>query len=114
MSTDEVTGPVAVRLRCDMNAEGQFVIELEENTVCPKCDMEAVQTNDKVVENNAVRPKSDIDAGEMTDNKIEKNEIRRESDMDAQTFDQVAENRHENENGAAAAKRNLKPMMMSS
>ena len=38
--TDEVTGFIAVRPRCDMVAEGQFVIEFEENTVCPKCDME--------------------------------------------------------------------------
>ena len=62
MLTDEVTGPIAVRPRCEMVSEAQFVIELEENTVFPKCDMEANETNGKEVENNAVRPKSDMDA----------------------------------------------------
>ena len=62
MLTDEVTGPIEVRPRCDMVLEGQYVIELEENTVCPKCVMEANETNGKEVENNAFRPKSDIDA----------------------------------------------------
>ena len=65
MLTEEVTGPIAVRLRCDMDAEGQFVIELEESTVCPTFDMEAIETNGKEVENNAVRPKCDIDAEEI-------------------------------------------------
>ena len=85
MLTDEVTGLVAVRPRCDMVAEGQFVIELEENTVRPKCDMDG-----KEVENDALRPKCDIDAEEMTDNKIEENAVRPKSDMDAEAFDEVA------------------------
>ena len=129
MLTDEVTGPIAVRLRCDVDAEGQFVIDLEENTVCPKCDMEVIETNGKEVENNAVcpkcdmdadektdkeieigndavRPNCDIDAEETTDNTIEENAVR-PSDMDAEAFDKVAENKHENENGAAAAKKIL-------
>ena len=60
-----------------MDVEGHFVIELEENTVCPK---------------------SDIDAEEVTDNKTEENAVRPTSDMDA-------ENKHENENWSSSSKK---------
>ena len=102
MLTDEVTCPIAVRPRCDMVPEGQFVIELEENTVCPKCDMEANETNGKEVENNAVRA-DDIDAEEMTDNKIEE----RRSPSQERHGCKLSRKKHDNENGAAAAKKIL-------
>ena len=88
--TDEVTGPVAVR-RCDMVAEGQFVMDLEDNTVCPKCD---------------------IDAEEMTDNKIEENAVRPKSDMDAEAFDEVAKTCMENEKWSSSSKKRCMKLMM--
>ena len=110
MLTDEVTGPFAVRPRSDLVAEGQFVIKLEENNaVRPKSDMDADQMTDKEIEieNDEVRRTCDIDAEEMTDNKIKENAVRPKGGIDAEAFDEVANNKNQNENGAAAAKKIL-------
>ena len=69
--------------------------------------------SDEVTGSVAVRPKGDVDgecdmeADEKTEKEIEENAVRPKSDMDADAFDEVAEDKHENENGAAAAKNML-------
>ena len=66
--TDEVTGPIEVR---------------------PRCDMEANETNGKEVENNAVRPKSDIDA-EAFDEVAKKNKHDNENGKILEVNDEVS------------------------
>ena len=91
--------------KCDIDAEGQFANEFEDDAGRPKCDMEADETTGEIeIVNEAARPKCDMDEDETTDKEIEKDAVRPKSDLDAETFVDGAEDKQEKENGAAAAK----------